>query len=125
MVEVADILRFVDAVAERFEPERIILFGSYAYGAPTPDSDVDILVIPKKGQRIVDQAVIRAAAPRVFPMDLLVRREPEIRRRIRWNDFFLTDIMEKGLVLHDAHDHRVGAQGRRRLRRRLGAVAVA
>ena len=45
MVSRRAIKRFADEVARRFKPEKIILFGSYAYGQPTPDSDVDLLVV--------------------------------------------------------------------------------
>jgi uncharacterized protein len=45
MVERASIQEFSRAVAREFRPEMIVLFGSYAYGTPTEDSDVDLLVI--------------------------------------------------------------------------------
>ena len=47
-----------------FKPDKVVLFGSYAYGTPHPDSDVDILVVmPARNQH--DQAVrIRLAVPR-------------------------------------------------------------
>jgi hypothetical protein len=51
-------------------------------------------------------------------MDLLVRSPTEIAKRIEQNDFFLKEIQERGLVLYASDDSRVGAQGRRRLRRR-------
>ena len=55
-IPLAAIRRYVRAVAERFQPERVILFGSYAYGQPNADSDVDLLVVmPARNQ--MDQAV--------------------------------------------------------------------
>jgi predicted nucleotidyltransferase len=126
MVEAADILRFVDAAAERFRPERIVLFGSYAYGSPNEDSDVDVLVITERRGRAHDIATkIRQAVPINFAMDLIVYNQRTIERRIGWNDFFLKEVMEKGVVLFAADDPRVGQQGRRRLRRRLAATAIA
>ena len=67
------IRRFARQVAERFRPDKIILFGSHAYGAPHADSDVDILVVmPARNE--LDQAVrIRLAVDHNFPLDLLVR----------------------------------------------------
>ena len=67
------IRRFARRVAAQFRPDKIVLFGSYAYGTPHPDSDVDILVVmPARNQH--DQAVrIRLAVPAPFPMDLIVR----------------------------------------------------
>jgi predicted nucleotidyltransferase len=65
--------RFAREVAERFQPEKIVLFGSYAYGRPHADSDVDILVI-MPAQNELDQAVkICLAVEYNFPLDLLVR----------------------------------------------------
>ena len=126
MVEVADILAFVDAVAAKFKPQRIVLFGSYAYGTPTEDSDVDLLVVMNyRGPSHRRAAKIRIDVDATFPMDLLVRSPAEIERRIRLNDFFLKEITEKGLVLYAIHDRRMGEQGRRRLRRRFAAAAVA
>src|SRR5438128_9571951 len=67
------IRRYARAIAEEFHPDKIILFGSYAYGTPNEDSDVDILVVmPTRSEH--DQAVRilwRLAAP--FPLDIIVR----------------------------------------------------
>src|SRR5437762_574826 len=67
------IRRFARQVAERFAPEKIILFGSYAYGTPHADSDVDILVVmPARNE--LDQSVrISLAIEAPFPLDLIVR----------------------------------------------------
>ncbi len=45
MITLDQIQAFSQQIAEQFQPDRIILFGSYAYGQPTSDSDVDLLVI--------------------------------------------------------------------------------
>jgi predicted nucleotidyltransferase len=124
MVDIADIFRFVDGIEEKIRPRRVVLFGSYAYGVPTEDSDVDLLVVKNyRGSSHLQSVKIRTALPHLFPMDLLVRSDAEIKRRIGWNDFFLQEIMEKGLVLYAADDPRMGEQGRRRLRRRFRAAA--
>src|SRR6266404_4437352 len=67
------IRRFARQVAEHFHPDKIILFGSHAYGTPHADSDVDILVImPARNQ--IDQACrIDNAIDPPFPLDLIVR----------------------------------------------------
>ena len=49
MVSREQIQAFVDQVVRRFRPARVILFGSYAYGDPTEDSDVDLMVIMHHG----------------------------------------------------------------------------
>jgi predicted nucleotidyltransferase len=66
-------MRVSDEIARRFQPERIILFGSYAYGTPTEDSDVDLLVVmPFQGQPITKAIEVRQAIHAGFPMGLLV-----------------------------------------------------
>jgi predicted nucleotidyltransferase len=91
-------------VAKEFRPHKIILFGSYAVGKPTVDSDVDLLVImPRTRDRGERMSVrIRQAVPRDFPLDLLVRTPAEVTRRLRWGDFFLREIMENGKVMYEA-----------------------
>src|SRR5690242_10579444 len=112
------IRRFARAVAERFHPEKIILFGSHAYGRPHADSDVDILVVmPARNE--IDQAVkIRLAIEAPFPMDLLVRTPKTLEWRLREGDWFLREIVANGKVLYEEADHRVGPKGRGRSRRR-------
>src|SRR5262245_56725150 len=112
------IRRFARSVAERFQPERIILFGSHAYGTPHADSDVDILVVmPARNQH--DQAVrIRWEVPAPFPMDLLVRTPENMRWRLEAGDSFLREIVLKGKVLYEKADTGVGQEGRGRSHRR-------
>jgi predicted nucleotidyltransferase len=129
MVQPSEIIDFADRIAARFRPERIILFGSYAYGTPTEDSDVDLLVVMRLRRLRTDprdKAVeIRTAAGSSFPLDLLVRTPATIRQRLEWNDFFLQEVVRKGIILYEASDPRVGGKGRRRLRRRQHARALA
>jgi predicted nucleotidyltransferase len=120
------ILHAVDEIARRFKPERVILFGSYAWGTPTEDSDIDLLVIKRYiGPSYIAASRVGMALNVDFPMDLLVRSPAEVRRRLGINDFFIRDIVEQGLVLHDANNRRVGEQGRGRLRRRLHSPPLA
>ncbi len=99
-------------IAERFRPEKIILFGSYAYGTPTAESDVDLLVI-MPARNMIDQAVrIRMALPpRSFPLDLIVRTPEYIRRRLEGEDWFLREIVGKGKILHEARDEGMDSKG--------------
>jgi predicted nucleotidyltransferase len=114
------IRRFAGQVAACFHPDKIVLFGSYAYGTPHADSDVDILVImPTRNQ--LDQAFkIRMAVRAPFPMDLLVRKPNEIQWRLAEGELFHTEIITKGKVLYEKSDARVGGQGRSRLSGRPG-----
>mgnify|MGYP000854533340 CR=1 FL=1 len=105
MISRRDIKRVCAQIAREFRPQRIILFGSYAYGEPTPDSDVDLLVVMPLEGRAMDKAVeISRRLEHRFPIDLLVRSPEELRQRLAWNDFFLREATEKGVVMYDAAD---------------------
>jgi predicted nucleotidyltransferase len=110
----AAIRRFAREVAERFAPDKIILFGSHAYGTPHEESDVDILVImPCRNE--IDQAYkIRLAVSAPFAMDLIVRKPRNMEWRLAEGDWFLREIVAKGKVLYEAADKRVGEKGRGR-----------
>src|SRR5438132_4565116 len=94
------IRRYARAIADEFHPDKIILFGSYAYGTPQEDSDVDLLVVmPARNQH--DQAVRirwRLAAP--FPVDLIVRTPKQMAWRLGQGESFLTTIVSRGMVLY-------------------------
>jgi len=103
MVRREQIEQFARRVAEEFHPDKIILFGSYAEGAPNEDSDVDLLVImPHKGRPAEQATLIRERVPRAFPMDLLVRDPEVLRQRLGWGDFFLREVVEKGITLYES-----------------------
>src|SRR5438445_2956103 len=76
------IRRFARQVAQRFQPDKIILFGSHAYGTPHADSDVDILVIMAVRNQLDQAFKIRLAVPAPFPMDLIVRKPSNIKWRL-------------------------------------------
>ena len=100
---------FARSVAKQFHPQKIILFGSYAYGKPTEDSDVDILVImPFEGRNPDKATEIWMATKPKFPIDIMVRKPEELKKRLKMGDFFLRDIVEKGKVLYEATHTRVG-----------------
>ena len=91
-------------IVSELKPEKIILFGSYAYGNPTPDSDVDLLVIMETRAREIDRyvAVSNLLYPRQFPVDILVKtpKEMEIEAR-KTGNFFMREILKKGKVLYE------------------------
>ena len=90
-------------IIEYFQPERIILFGSHAWGNPTPESDVDILVIMDvEGSPIRKEAEIsKIARPKSVPMDVIVRTPDQIQYRLKIGDPFIRRIMKEGKVLHE------------------------
>ena len=90
-------------IGERFSPERVILFGSYAEGHPTENSDVDLLVVmPTKGSSVDQSVEIRLAVRPPFPMDLLVRTPEKVRERLGMGDAFTRRILEEGRLLYEA-----------------------
>ena len=91
-------------IAAEFEPERILLFGSYAWGAPSPDSDVDLLVIlPFEGKAVAKSVEMRLKIKPPFPVDLLVRTPEKIRERLALGDPYIRSILEKGKILYEAN----------------------
>jgi predicted nucleotidyltransferase len=92
-----------DRLVEAFNPFQIILFGSYAYGLPTQDSDVDLMIVMESQERPIARAaqVSRVLRPRPFPMDILVRTPEEIKYRLEIGDQFIWEAMNRGRVLYE------------------------
>src|SRR5437879_4137315 len=109
------IRRYARAIAEEFQPDKIILFGSYAYGTPNEDSDVDLLVVmPARDKHSQAVRILwRLAAP--FPLDLIVRTPKEMKWRLEERESFLTTIVTQGKVLYEKDDEGVDQEGRRGL----------
>ena len=93
----------IQKIATELNPEKIVLFGSYAYGTPNPHSDVDLLVIMKTKASPKDRswAVSRLLLPRPFPVDILVKTPKEVEKALETGDFFLKEILTRGKVLYD------------------------
>ena len=89
-------------VVRAFRPKNIILFGSYAYGKPTSDSDLDLLIVMESRDRPAER--IRKVSdlfdPRPLPMDFIVLTPGEMRRRLSGFDPFLEEVLEKGQMLY-------------------------
>jgi predicted nucleotidyltransferase len=92
----------VHRLVAALDPEKIILFGSYVYGSPSRDSDVDLLVILQTTARPVDRyvAVSHAIRPRPFPLDILVKTPDEIAAAVAKNDSFIQEIVTRGRILY-------------------------
>jgi predicted nucleotidyltransferase len=117
------IRRFAKQVAALFDPDKVLLFGSHAYGKPHADSDVDILVImPTRNQ--IDQAVrIDRALDPPFPLDLIVRTPRNMKWRLEEGDSFLLEILTRGKVLYEKTDSGLDEKSRGRSHSRRKAVA--
>ena len=110
-------------VAVHFHPERIVLFGSYAYGTPNADSDVDILVVMPTRNELNQAVRIDLACEPHFPLDLVVRTPENMRWRLEEGDSFLREITSRRKVLYEKAHEGVGAKGRSRSPRRRATRA--
>jgi predicted nucleotidyltransferase len=90
-------------IAEKFDPEQIILFGSHAYGKPTAWSDVDLLVVmdTPKGEMEAILEVGRSLPDVTFSVDIVVRSKKVLERRKKLGDWFLREITKKGKILYE------------------------
>lgn len=101
-VPLRKIRRVVGDIVGRFDPERVILFGSYGYGTPADGSDVDLLVVMETDLRPVEQAIeIVRDIDYDFALDLIVRTPSQVEQRLALGDFFLREITTKGRVLYE------------------------
>lgn len=94
----------IERIVVELKPEKIILFGSYAYGNPTPDSDVDLLVIMNTKAKYIDRyvAVSNALYPREFPVDIIVKTPEEIEAELKKRgNFFMREVLTKGRVIYE------------------------
>jgi predicted nucleotidyltransferase len=98
------IWQLCEHIAREFKPEKIILFGSHAYGQPTSESDLDLLVVMQFEGDPLEQAVtILNRLNVLLPIDLLVRTPEQIQQRLEMGDRFMSDIIERGQVMYEAH----------------------
>lgn len=105
MVAMKQIQEFGRRIGQEFGAQKVLLFGSYARGTITKDSDVDVFVIGPFQGRSVDRSVeIRMKVRPGFPVDLLVRTPEKVRERIEIGDTFMREILEQGKVLYEASD---------------------
>jgi predicted nucleotidyltransferase len=88
----------------QYAPQKVILFGSYAYGTPDPESDLDLLIIKETSERFIDRWVtvrrILSDPRRRIPLETIVLTPQEVAKRLAIGDQFLSEIMEKGEVLY-------------------------
>ena len=103
------IQELVRQIVDGFQPQRVLLFGSYAYGSPRPESDVDLLVVMDTPLREVQQAVaIYQALQHPFGLDLIVHTPAHLAQRLELGDAFLQEIVSRGKVLYEHTDSGVG-----------------
>ncbi len=97
------IKEMVKKIKEKYKPERIILFGSHAYGTPAPDSDIDLLIIKRTTERPVERRIrVRHIVDIRKPISFspIVVTPAELTARMEAGDQFWQEIMTKGKVLY-------------------------
>lgn len=100
MITEQQIKETANKIGEKFSPEKIILFGSYAWGKPTENSDVDFFIVKETDNtRDMSRKISRFVFPRPFPIDIIVYTPEQIEKRKQMRDFFLKDILTSGRVL--------------------------
>jgi uncharacterized protein len=92
-------------IVQQFHPQKVILFGSYAYGQATEDSDVDLLVVMDTDESPLHVAAkIAAAIEYPFPLDIVVRTPVEFASAVHRKGVFATEVATKGITLYEAGD---------------------
>lgn len=93
----------VRTIVQKVHPEKIILFGSWAWGTPASSSDLDLLVIADTDRNLRElSGEIRVELwGHRLPMDILVYTPGGIKRRLAMGDFFVRNILQKGRVLYE------------------------
>jgi uncharacterized protein len=104
----AEIKSVCKQIVDNFQPEKVVLFGSYAYGTPTEDSDIDLLVVmPYTGNELEQMVKVRRRLKSKYPLDVLVKTAAQLKARNELGDFFIQEILEKGKILYETKNARM------------------
>ncbi len=100
------IRKILQKIVAEYAPQKVVLFGSYAWGNPGPDSDIDLLMIKETPERFLERWTtvqrILSGTHRSLPVEALVLTPQEIEKRLKIGDSFIAEILEKGEVLYGA-----------------------
>jgi uncharacterized protein len=100
------IVKILQKLVAEYQPIKVILFGSYAYGSPTRDSDIDLLIIKESSDRFLDRCVqvqsILTGLHRSLPVEPIVLTPGELEKRLSMGDQFIQEILTRGEVLYAA-----------------------
>lgn len=103
MIETKKIDDIVNRIAVKFNPDKIILFGSYASGNPNNDSDVDLLVIkdsdlPRHKRSFEIQKSLIGS---MIPIDILVYTTKEFEQEQNEKSSFLFSVIKTSKILYE------------------------
>lgn len=93
----------VSKIVGKYSPEKVYLFGSYAWGKPTSDSDIDLFIVKNtlKTQRERRRELRSLLFGSGIPFDLFIYTPGEVNSRLKIGDFFIQDIISKGKILYE------------------------
>lgn len=99
-----EIQKITGIIIQEFKPQKVVLFGSYAWGSPKKSSDIDLFIIkddPKKNTREIAIDIERVLLPRTFPIDIIVYNPTQVEESLKDKNMFITKIITKGKTLYD------------------------
>jgi predicted nucleotidyltransferase len=98
-----EIQRITQEIVKKYKPEKIILFGSWAWGKPKKWSDIDLFIIKKSKKKRWQREYelrMKLLGNKFPPMDLLIYTPEELERRLQIGDFFIQDILKQGKIIY-------------------------
>lgn len=104
MTSKTEIKKIAEKIEKKYKPEKIILFGSHAWGRPKEWSDVDLFIVKESRKRRIDREYelrMKLVDGDFPPMDLLIYTPHEVEKRFKIGDFFIKDIFSNGIVLYE------------------------
>ncbi len=107
MITQEEIKKVAERIGKKYKPEKIILFGSYAWGKPTHDSDVDLFIIKEtENTRETAREIDGSIFPRSFPIDLIVYTPVQLKKEVDLEEPFVSKVTKKGKILFIKNERR-------------------
>jgi len=95
----------VEVLVRDYQPETIILYGSYAYGNPTRHSDIDLFIVKETEKNRIDRYVEVAGLifdpDRYIPVQPLVMTPAELEEGYAMTDYFIKEVLTRGVKLYE------------------------
>lgn len=106
-VETKNVLEsIINLLKDKYKPEKVILFGSFAWGVPNKESDIDILIVKNTNlsffKRLLEVRKLVSNARKGYAFEPIVLTPKELEERLKMKDPFFTEILRQGKVLYDA-----------------------
>ena len=104
--KIEDVLtKTVEIIARDYQAEKIVLFGSYAYGSADEESDVDLLIVKETDkpffQRLFEVQRLVSETRRGYGFYFIVLYPTEVKERLEIGDQFIKEILTQGVVMYE------------------------